>query len=299
MRATTRPDWIDPQLFPFESRFVEVDDSRIHYIDEGTGPVFLFLHGNPTWSFLYRRIVLALRDRFRCVALDHPGFGLSSAPAGFDFQPAKYPRFVGALIQTLDLTDITLMVQDWGGPIGLATAERDPGRFRGLVIANSFAWPLNGKFQIEVISRLVGSPIGRVLVERFNAFVNWGIPAAAEQKLSPEVMRAYLGPFSTPGTRRPTRVFPRALLGSRTFLSEVERNLPRLRHLPALIVWGQRDWGLTKTERRRFEQAFPDHRTVLLPDAKHFVQEDAPEEIASAIQDWWPNAVGAHNWQRE
>jgi haloalkane dehalogenase len=88
--AAGRPEWVAERLFPFESRFPELDEARVHYIDEGSGPTLLLLHGNPTWAFLYRNIVKGLTDRFRCIALDYPGFGLSTAPAGYDFTPAAH-----------------------------------------------------------------------------------------------------------------------------------------------------------------------------------------------------------------
>ncbi|HZD64918.1 MAG TPA: alpha/beta fold hydrolase, partial [Acidimicrobiales bacterium] len=110
--------WVPRELYPFESRYVDLAGARVHYIDEGRGPPLLALHGNPTWSFIYRGIVEGLADRFRCVAPDYPGFGLSTAPPGYGFTPAEHARVLEALVLELDLWDVTLMVQDWGGPIG-------------------------------------------------------------------------------------------------------------------------------------------------------------------------------------
>ena len=112
--VATRPAWVNQELFPFESHFVEVDGARIHYIDEGQGPVFLGLHGNPTWSFLYRHIVNGLKHRFRCIALDYPGFGLSTAPPGYRYTIAEHSRVVEGFVTQLGLEGITPMVQDWG-----------------------------------------------------------------------------------------------------------------------------------------------------------------------------------------
>ena len=136
-----RPPWLPEHLFPFRSRFLALDGCRVHYIDEGAGPTLLMLHGNPTWSFVYRDIVRGLWDRCRCIALDYPGFGLSTAPSGYDFRPESHAGIVEKFVFALDLRDITLMVQDWGGPIGLGVATRHPGQFRGFVIGNTFAWP--------------------------------------------------------------------------------------------------------------------------------------------------------------
>jgi pimeloyl-ACP methyl ester carboxylesterase len=128
-RPGKRPDWVDGALFPFQSRFVDIDGHVVHYVDEGDGPVLLLLHGNPVWSFVYRDVITRLRDRMRCVALDYPGFGLSSAADGYSFLPGEHAAVVERFIQTLHLSDITLMVNDWGGPIGLSVAGRHPQWF--------------------------------------------------------------------------------------------------------------------------------------------------------------------------
>jgi haloalkane dehalogenase len=140
----TRPAWVDDELFPFESRFVAVDGHTVHYVDEGSGPTLLLLHGNPTWSFVYRDVIRALRDEFRCVALDYPGFGLSSPRTGYRYLPEEHARVVTAFVDTLGLRGVTLVAHDWGGPIGLATVQQRPAAFEGLVLANTWGWPITG-----------------------------------------------------------------------------------------------------------------------------------------------------------
>src|SRR5689334_7402118 len=136
-----RPAWVPTHLYPFEDRYADAAGCRVHYVDEGTGPPLLMLHGNPTWSFLYRDVILGLRERFRCIAVDHPGFGLSAPRPGYRFTPAEHAEVLEALVRQLDLTDVTMMVQDWGGPIGFAVAGRRPDRFARFVIGNTWAWP--------------------------------------------------------------------------------------------------------------------------------------------------------------
>ena len=134
---------VDRLLFPFESRFLSLrSGARVHYVDEGEGPVLLFLHGNPTWSFLYRKIIKNLASSFRCIALDYPGFGLSSTPTGRSFAPEEHAAVVAELVEHLALRNITVMVQDWGGPIGFQFAIAHPGRLSGFIIGNTWAWPL-------------------------------------------------------------------------------------------------------------------------------------------------------------
>ena len=187
--SSGRPSWLDERLFPFRSRFLELDGCRVHYVDEGEGPPLLLLHGNPTWAFLYRNVIGGLRDRFRCVALDYPGFGLSSAREGYGYTPAEHADIVERFLLALDLSNTTLMVQDWGGPIGLGVAARHPRRFRALVVGNTWAWPVNGNLLFELFSRFVGGPPGGFLIRNFNAFVNLLVPAGVRRvRLPKEVM---------------------------------------------------------------------------------------------------------------
>jgi len=282
-----RPPWLSRFLYPFESRFIDLEGCRVHYVDEGHGPVVLMLHGNPTWSFLYRNIIRGLSARFRCIALDYPGFGLSTAARGYDFRPASHAAVVEQFVRALGLERVTLMVQDWGGPIGLGVAGRDPARFRALVIGNTWAWPVDGDRHFERFSRTFGGTVGRFAIRHFNAFVNLLLPAGTKRRLAKEVMAAYRAPFPTPDSREPTAVFPREILRSREYLAEVAARLPSLAHLPTLLLWGGKDVAFREQELRRFEATFARSTTVRLPRAGHFIQEDAPEEIVEAVRRFW------------
>ncbi len=291
MFLSRRPDWVSPELFPYESRSLDVEGCRLHYIDEGRGPVLLLLHGNPTWSFLYRHLVGRLRHRFRCVALDYPGFGLSSSRTGYGFTPAEHAAVLEGFVAELGLDSFSPVVHDWGGPIGLAVAGRHPERVRALVITNTFAWPVDGGRHFELFSRLMGGAVGRLAIRRANAFVNVMIPAGTRRRLSLAEMAHYRAPFPTPDARMPTYVFPREILASREFLAEVEAGLPRLAHLPTLLAWGGKDIAFRATERRRFEAVFPRHHSVVFEQARHYLHEDVPDELAAAIEGWWGDDV--------
>jgi len=294
-RETTNdvPSWVPRELFPFESRFIEIDGHRLHFVDEGSGPTLLLLHGNPTWSFLYREIIARLRSVFRCVALDYPGFGLSRAVGGYDFLPASHARVVDGFVRALGFTEFAVMVQDWSGPIGLWVATIHKEKIRGLIVGNTWAWPIDGDPHFEWFSKMMGGPIGGFAIRHFNAFVNMMIPMGVKRrKLGRQVMSAYRRPFPTKDSRLPTHIFPREILSSSAFLAEVEAGLTHLSSKPALILWGDRDFAFRERERRRFETLFPVHRTVVLSGAGHFIQEDAPEEIADAIKNWWDESVG-------
>ena len=275
--------------FPFESRFADVAGARIHYVDEGAGPALLMVHGNPTWSFLFRHMIALLRDRFRCIAPDLPGFGLSTAPAGYGFLPEEHARMVGGFVDALALPSFTPVVQDWGGPIGLFVAAQNPARVDRLVIGNTFFWPVNGDRHFEMFSRAMGGPIGKFAIREFNAFVNLFIPAGIKiEPLTAGIMEAYRRPLPTPERRMPSYIFQRAILKSRAFMERCAAALPALRDKPALIVWGDKDIAFRAQERERFEAALPDHRTIPLPGAGHYIWEDAPIEIANALREWWP-----------
>ncbi|GAB3204329.1 alpha/beta fold hydrolase [Nocardia tengchongensis] len=280
------PSWVPRDSYPFEHRYLDLVGARVHYVDEGVGPPLLLLHGNPTWSFLYRELITHLRGQFRCIAVDYPGFGLSRPGPGYGFTPAEHAAVVERFVIELDLSGVTLMVQDWGGPIGFAVATRHPDRFSAFVIGNTWAWPKSDP-GTQVFSRTLGGPIGRYLILRRNFFVERLIPLGVRRrKLSTPVMDAYRGPFPTPESRHPMHVFPREILGSRPFLAEIEQGLPALGDRPALLVWPTKDVAFRDAERRRWERTFPNHRTVILEGAGHYIQEDAPEQIIAAIREW-------------
>jgi haloalkane dehalogenase len=285
---------VPDELYPFHDRYVDVAGCDVHYVDEGTaGPPLLMLHGNPTWSFLYREIIKGLRDRRRCIALDYPGFGLSVPRRGYGFTPREHAEVVERFVERLDLSDVTLMVQNWGGPIGFAVATRHAERFAAFVVGNTWAWP-KGDPGTQLFSRLLGGPIGRRLIANRNLFVERILPGGVRRGPLPDaVMDAYRGPFPTPASRRPTAVLPQQILAARPFLAQVAEGLPRLRDRPALIVWPTKDVAFGDRERRRWEQTFPDHQTVLLEGAGHYMQEDAAPEIVDAIRGWRQSPGGA------
>jgi haloalkane dehalogenase len=276
----------DPELFPYSSHYLELKNgARIHYVDEGERPVLLLLHGNPTWSFLYRHLIAELKSDFRVLAPDYPGFGLSTAPREYGFTPAEHAASMMELVERLDLHGVTLMMQDWGGPIGFAIAERQAARLDGFVIGNTWAWPLE-RTGHKVFSTLMGGWPGQFAAWCCNGVVRFFLSQGMERNLSAAELAMYLAPFAERAMRMPTHVFPAQLWEADTFLQTVYDGLPELSERPALIVWGLKDFAFQEPERSRFESLFPKHRTVLLENAGHFIQEDAPEEIAAAIRDW-------------
>jgi haloalkane dehalogenase len=288
MAVTERPGWVDETMFPFQSRFVGIDGHTVHYIDEGSGPTLLFLHGNPTWSFVYRDVIRSLRDEFRCVAVDYPGFGLSSAAPGYRYLPADQAKVIASFVDTLGLNGATLVAHDWGGPIGLAAVGHRPAVFDALVLTNTWAWPIAAP-HVQILSYVMGGPLGRLLIRQFNLFVNAMIPAGHRlRKPTGDEMTHYQKALASPERRDASAVFPRHITASRAFLAEIEAGLPDLAALPALIIWGTADVAFGNSELRRWERTFTNHHTEIIEGAGHFVQSDAPELFATAIRDWYP-----------
>jgi haloalkane dehalogenase len=286
-----RPDWVPDDLYPFQDRWAEIDGNLVHYLDEGSGPPLLLLNGNPSWSFGWRDVVLGLRDRFRCVAPDYPGFGLSRAAPRYDFRPRSHSAVVEALVDRLGLTELSVFGYAWGGPIGLGLAGRRPELIRSLVIGNTWAWP-DDRLRVRLFSALMGGPLSPLLTERLDLMVRLYLPLNLKRaRLTAAERRAYDGPWST-GRRRPMAILPREIVTGRDFLREVEASLPLLTTKPTLVVWPDADPGFGRDELARWQALFPAARTVTLRRVGQFIDEDAPDDVARAVVTWWDETPG-------
>ncbi len=274
----------DPELYPFESRWFDSSFGRMHYIDEGTGPPILLCHGNPTWSFLYRDIIVALRGHFRCIAPDYLGFGLSDRPERFGYAIDEHARVVGEFVDHLGLDGYLTMGQDWGGPIGMAVAVQRAGRVRGVILGNTWFWPTD-ELTTKIFSRVMSSPPMQWAILQRNFFVERLIPAGTEHRPSTAVMTHYRAVQPNPEARKGVARMPREILAARPLLERLGREVPaKLGAKPALFVWGMKDFAFRPgPSLPRMRAAFPDHIVVELATAKHFIQEDAARAIAAAI----------------
>lgn len=274
----------DPQLYPFTSQWFDSSRGRVHYVDEGAGPPILMCHGNPTWSFLYREIITRLRDRFRCVAVDYLGFGLSDRPTGFGYTIEEHAEVVGELMDHLGLDGFLSVGQDWGGPISMAVGTARADRVRGVVLGNTWFWPA-ADVSTQAFSRIMGSwPMQWAILHR-NFFVERLLPAGAATRLSEEVMDHYRGVQPSPEARKGVARLPKEILAASQLLGRLATEVPaKLGSKPALLVWGMKDLAFKPgSNLPRMRSTFSDHVVVELPDAKHFIQEDAPDRIADAI----------------
>ena len=285
--SDSRPEWVSDSLYPFQSRFFAAPAGRMHYLDEGSGVAIVFVHGNPSWSFEFRHLVAKLRGRFRCVAPDHLGFGLSArSDRPEDHHPASHAGNFAALLDHLDLRDVTLFLADWGGPIGLDFARRHPERVSRIVIANTWAWPVNRDFHFVSFSFLMGCRLGRLMIERFNVFVNKVMPAAFGDRslLTSEVMEHYRRAQPTPAARQASSALPRHIVGASEWLSTIWNDREAFAGKPALLLWGFRDIAFRRKELEVWKSALHACDVHEFPDCGHFLAEEAPDEIAALMR---------------
>lgn len=283
--VSDRPAWLYERRYPFESNFFDDEAGRVHYVDEGDGRPVVFLHGNPTWSFLFREQIRRLRDEYRCVAPDYLGFGLSDGPHDFSYHPADHARTVARLVAELDLRDPALVCHDWGGPVGLDYATRHADGVSGLVLSNTWMWPLDHDPAVRLFGAAMGGLAGRLLVERLDLLTLAAMPAlyADRSRLSPEIHRCYLRPHPDPADRRGVLAFARALADSDGWLARLWSRRGAIRDVPTLLAWGTHDPAFGGAI-RRWRRLLPDARAVEFDDCGHFVPEERGAELADEIE---------------
>jgi pimeloyl-ACP methyl ester carboxylesterase len=271
-------------MFDADHKFVDLPSgARVHYVDEGRGATLLFLHGNPSWSFQWRDLVRGLRGSYRCVALDYPGFGLSQAPAGFGFTPREESLVVEEFVDRLKLHDVTLVMQDWGGPIGLGLAGRRPDLVRRVILGSTWAWQTSTSVPRGKFSIVVGGPVGEFVQMNFNGFVTLAIKNGIVRQLPPGVLDVYVRPFRPLDRRGIAAFYPGQITASTEYFAEVEAGLPRVADKKALIFWALLDVGFPRGDLARFEATFPNHKTIELHNASHFFFEDTADEMIAEI----------------
>lgn len=280
------------ELYPFQSRMYDLEpgrsERRIHYVDEGAGSPLLMVHGNPTWSFYYRSLVLAFRDRYRTIACDHLGCGLSDKPQDYPYTLAQHTDNLCRLIDALDLRDITLVVHDWGGAIGLGAAVARPERIARMVILNTGAFP-----PPYIPARILAcrTPlVGRIALRGLNLFARAALTMATRRPggLPEDVREGLLAPYNSWRNRVAIWRFVRDIPVTKRHptwqtLSKLESHLPRLADRPVQLIWGLGDWCFDTRCLDRFEKIFPRARVRRLPQAGHYLLEDAPDEVAGEI----------------
>ncbi len=295
-KKTVKP----PSDFPFEIRHVSVAGHRISYIESGEGDPVLFIHGNPTSSYLWRNVLpgVAGDTGNRGIALDLLGFGGSDKPDALAYSLRMHTAIIEGFIERLELRKLVLVLHDWGGPLGTAYAINHAENVRGIVFMETFLWPLVWKDfgNYSVIFRLFRSPLGHVLIQVLNVFVNNVLPGAVLRKdnMTEEVMHHYREPFPTIGSRRAIRAFPILLPiegnppESDAFLEDIQQGIQNIK-VPAL--WIKATPGAVLSSNTEYhlhllQNQLPQLTIKDFGPGLHYLQEENPKKIVELIAQW-------------
>ncbi len=283
-----RPRWLPTEEFPFRLHRLDLASGEVSYIDEGEGPTLLLVHAG-LWSFIWRDAIVRLRNDFRTIAIDFPGFGLAAAP-DTDLTIPELSAVLTEFVAELDLSDVTLVAHDLGGPVALGAAAADPDLYRALVLTNAFAWNPE-KWSLRAMLRTMSSrPVAWL-----NAATNF-LPRMATTRfgvgrhLSRAGKRAFRGPFRDRSRRRRFHALMRSALDSADHLNRIEEaTRSALNDRPVLTVFGQRNdpWRFQD----RHAATFPNHEGTVVPRGYHFPMTVEPDLFAETIRDWWQRRV--------
>lgn len=278
--------------YPFEPRFLELASGHsLHYVDEGPrdAPALLLLHGNPTWSFLWRELILRLSGHLRVVAPDHLGCGLSDKPQDYAYALEQHIENLEELVEHLGLGSMSLGLHDWGGAIGMGFARRHPARIERLFAANTAAFRSDAMPRRIAVCRL---PVfGPAAVRGLGAFVRGLVTMGVELPLLPAVRRGYLAPYADYKSRVANLAFVHDIpMGpehpSYAELCAIEEALPTFADHPSALLWGERDWCFTPAFRDRWLEFWPRAESVAFPRAGHLVFEDAGPPAVEFVADF-------------
>jgi pimeloyl-ACP methyl ester carboxylesterase len=278
--------------FPFPPQYHTVNGFAMHYVDVGSGDPVVLLHGDPTWGYLYRHFIPPLAQHARCIVPDHMGMGKSEVPQDHSLYHLKqHIANLETLLLHLDLHDITLVLHDWGGPVGLGFATRHPERIKRLVIMNTWAcasWP-GGSF--PRLLELIRSQRGENFVLKKNGYLEPALLGTTfhATHLTKPIMEAYRAPFPTPESRLAMLYWSRDIPvvetdNSFAEMKSIEQALQQFSQTPILLIWGMQDPVLSPSVLRYWQHVYPHAQTYELEDASHFLQEDAPVRIVQQIE---------------
>ena len=281
-------------LYPFRPHYLDRDGLNYHYLDEGAGEPVVMVHGNPTWSFYFRRLIQALAPEYRTIVPDHIGCGRSDKPtvSRYDYRLQSRVADLTALLDHLDCQQkITLVVHDWGGMIGLAWALQHPEKIGRLVITNTSGFLPPGGKGLPLRLRMLRSikPFAGPAVLGGNLFARCALLMAPRKRLPREVQKGLIAPYSSGPNRIATLKFVQDIPltpedPSYALVRQVDRNLFRLAGIPMLILWGRHDFVFDLDYFAEWRRRFPSARTFLFNDAGHYLFEDVPAKITARIR---------------
>ena len=279
------------KLYPFSTKSHRIGPLQMNYVDEGNGDPVLMVHGNPTWSFYWRGLIQALKPTHRTIAVDHVGCGLSDKPTDYPYCLQQHIDNLCSLVDSLDLSNVTLMAHDWGGAIGLGALLKRRERFKRIVLFNTAAFPPP---YIPFRIRVCRWPLfGKLAVQGFNAFARAAVTMATEQTggLNRDVAQGLLAPYDSWKNRTAIYHFVKDIPLSKSHptwkvLDEIESQLPSLSELPILLAWGMKDWCFRPECLRRFQTCWPNANVYEIGDAGHYVVEDAAHQVEKYAADF-------------
>ncbi len=284
------------RLYPFKSHWLNLNGLSYHYLDEGRGEPLVMVHGNPTWSFYYRCLITALADRYRCIAPDHIGCGLSDKPGTdfYDYRLQSRVHDLAAFVDHLDLKEkLTLVVHDWGGMIGMALAVARPEAIGRLILLNTAAFPPpQGKklpLRLKIIRNIKSLAVPAVL--GLNLFARAALIMAPCKRLSPAVKAGLTAPYRNWNNRIATLKFVQDIpLGPRdpswSLVESVAARLDRLAEKPMLICWGRNDFVFDMDYLGEWQRRFPNAQVHTFSNAGHYVLEDEPFRITELVENF-------------
>ncbi len=279
--------WLDKSEYPFTSNYFGINGQKLHYIDEGKGETILFVHGTPSWSFDYRNVIKKLKEHYRCVAIDHIGFGLSDKPEHYDYSTQNHSRALEKFVLAKQLDNITLVVHDFGGVIGLNVAMQYPEKIKRLVIINSWLWSSKADPDFIKLSKILKSPLLPFLYRYLNFSPKFILPKSFGDRKLPQHLRIqYTKPFADKTQRNGALAFAKSLLNDQDWFEELWDKRQAISNKPTLFVWGMKDPVIKPHYLEKFQSGFRNSKTIRLETSGHFPQEEQPEIVAKEIMDF-------------
>ncbi len=280
-------NWLNKSEYPFRSHYFVVNGQNLHYIDEGKGDTILFIHGTPSWSFDYRNVVKALSKQYRCIAIDHIGFGLSDKPEHYDYSTINHSLTLERFVAAKQLENITLVVHDFGGPIGMNFAINNPEKVNRIVVLNSWLWSSEHQPEYIKLRKVLKSPFLPFLYRHLNFSARFVLPSSfGTRKLDGKLLKQYTGPFANRHQREGTLAFAKSLLNDQEWFEQLWVKKQSINAKPTLFIWGMKDPVITPPNLDKFVSGFPNSTVVQLATCGHFPQEEEPEQLIRALLKW-------------